>query len=104
MAFYRVAPDGIVITVRLTPKGGRDAVEGPARLSDGSEVLRIRVGAPPADDAANMALVALLAGGLRVPKSTVTIVSGRHGRLKQVKVAGDSRSLSEGIEQWSSSR
>jgi uncharacterized protein len=101
MAFYRVVPGGIAIAVRLTPKGGRDSIDGSGRLSDGSEVLQVRVRAVPAEEAANRALIAILAKSLHVAKSSVTIVSGRSARVKQVRIAGDSRLLAEGIERWS---
>jgi hypothetical protein len=101
MAVVRASADGIVIAVRLTPKGARDSLDGHARLSDGSDVLQVRVRAPPAENAANKALIVLLAKVLRVPKSSVTIVAGRSARIKRVKVVGDARSLSERIERWS---
>jgi len=44
---WSAAADGIVIAVRLTPKGGRDALDGMARLSDGQMVLKARVRAAP---------------------------------------------------------
>jgi uncharacterized protein YggU (UPF0235/DUF167 family) len=61
---YRVSPDGIVVACRLTPKGGRDAIEGVARLSDGTSVLIARMRAAPEDGRANEALRALLAAKL----------------------------------------
>jgi uncharacterized protein YggU (UPF0235/DUF167 family) len=72
------------ITVRLTPRGGRNAIEGFG--ADGR--LRVRVAAPPADGAANEAQVRLLADTLGVPASHVTIVAGASARLKLIEVAG----------------
>ena len=45
-----VADDGgIALAVRLTPKGGRDAIDGIETLADGRAVLKARVrAAPPA--------------------------------------------------------
>ena len=40
---WRAAPDGIVVACRLTPKGGRDAIDGAATLADGTRVLLVRV-------------------------------------------------------------
>ena len=40
---FAIAPDGIILAVRLTPKGGRDAIDGTETLSDGRAVLRVRV-------------------------------------------------------------
>ena len=69
--------------VRLTPRSGRDAVEG----WDG-EVLRVRVSAAPVDGGANKALVRLLAKSLRLPASRVSLVAGARSRVKVVEVAG----------------
>ena len=35
--------DGVSVAVRLTPKGGRDAIDGIETLSDGRAVLNVRV-------------------------------------------------------------
>ncbi|MEO8230267.1 MAG: DUF167 domain-containing protein [Chloroflexota bacterium] len=69
--------------VRLTPRGGVDRVDGAGE--DG--VLRVRVAAPPIDDAANRALVALLAAELGVRPSSVRIAAGFRSRRKTVAVA-----------------
>ena len=74
------------LTVRVTPRGGRDAVEGWASDAAGRPVLKLRVAAPPADGAANAAVVALLAKALKRPKSQIAIVSGETARLKGVEV------------------
>jgi uncharacterized protein YggU (UPF0235/DUF167 family) len=54
-------------------------------------VLRVRVAAPPADDAANRALVRLLAHELDVPVSAVHIVAGARGRAKILALHGVDR-------------
>ena len=71
------------ISVRLTPRGGRDAVEG----WDG-DVLRVRVAAPPVERQANEALIRLLAKTLRVPVSRVALAAGAQSRVKLVEVSG----------------
>ena len=58
---WSAVADGIVVAVRLTPKGGRDAIDGEARLSDGQTVLAARVRTPPREGEANAALVRLIA-------------------------------------------
>ncbi len=70
--------------VRLTPRGGSDRVDG---VGEGGE-LRVRVAAPPVDEAANVALVRLLARELDLPRSAVRIVSGATARRKTVAVTG----------------
>ncbi|MDB5494445.1 MAG: hypothetical protein JWP86_1782 [Phenylobacterium sp.] len=70
--------------VRVTPQGGRDAVEGWTRDDAGRPVLKVRVAAAAADGAANAAVLALLAQALKLPKSTLTLVAGHTARLKRI--------------------
>jgi len=100
MACYSCASDGLVLAVRLTPKAARDAVDGVGRLADGSEVALARVRALPAKGAANAALIDLLAKALKIPKRSVKIVGGAGARVKRIRIAGDTGSLSEKIDQW----
>jgi uncharacterized protein YggU (UPF0235/DUF167 family) len=67
--------------VRLTPRGGRDAIDGVG--DDG--VLRVRVAAPPVEGAANEALCRLLARALGVAPGDVRIVGGAGGRRKLIE-------------------
>jgi hypothetical protein len=74
--------------VRLTPKGGRDAIDG--WWTDGvGRALKARVAAPPEDGKANTALIGLLARTLDVRKSDVRIASGASSRVKTIEIAGD---------------
>lgn len=75
--------------VRLTPKGGRDAIEGWWKDSEGHAALKARVAAPPEDGKANFALIGLVARALEVRKSDVRIASGATSRLKTIEVQGD---------------
>ena len=98
MPAYRSTGQGVSFQVRLTPKGGRDAVEGWAQASDGLEHLKARVRAVPEDGKANDALIALLAAKLDVPKSAVRIASGATARLKRIEIAGGGASLIARLE------
>jgi uncharacterized protein len=71
------------IRVRLTPRGGRDAISG---VHDG--VLAVRVRAAPVDGKANAALCRLLAKAVGVPPSRVRIVRGHAAREKLVRIDG----------------
>lgn len=84
---------GLTLTVRLTPRGGRDAIEGTEQLSDGRAVIKARVRAVPEDGAANTALARLLAKSLGVSASAVSLVSGHTARIKILTVAGDAAML-----------
>jgi uncharacterized protein len=94
--------DGVTVTVRLTPKGGRDAIDGVETLADGNTVLKVRVRAAPHEGAANEALCRVLAKALGVPSSRVEIVSGATSRIKRVKIVGGAAALSAALTQASS--
>ena len=85
---WRAVPGGVELTARLTPRGGRAAVEGVGAM--GEEVfLKVRVPAPPVDGAATAALVACLAGALDLPRSAVTLVAGERARIKRLRILGE---------------
>jgi uncharacterized protein (TIGR00251 family) len=90
---WRATPDGVVIACRLTPKGGRDAIDGVATLSDGTSVLLVRVRSAPEDGKANEALCRLIAETLGVATSKARLVAGAKSRLKQVAVTGEPEAL-----------
>ena len=97
-AAWSVQPDGLTVTVRLTPKGGRDAIDGIERLSNGHAVLRVRVRAPAMEGEANAALARLLGKALGVPPSRVAIAGGVTSRIKRVKVSGNAAALGAALE------
>ncbi|KQW69244.1 hypothetical protein ASE17_12620 [Phenylobacterium sp. Root77] len=76
------------LAVRVTPKGGRDGLDGWALDPEGRPYLKVRVSAPPSDGAANAALIAFLAKALKRPKSALSIVSGETARLKMIEIDG----------------
>ena len=94
---YDADANGLRIRVRLTPRGGRDALEGIETLADGRVVLKARVRAAPEKGLANAALEALVAKALRVPKSAVSVAAGGTSRVKVVEVSGDATDLTQRI-------
>ena len=76
------------LAVRLTPRGGRDAVEGWTRDGAGRPMLKARVSAPPVDGAANAALIALIARTVGRPKGAVRLAAGAGARIKQLEIDG----------------
>jgi uncharacterized protein YggU (UPF0235/DUF167 family) len=94
------SPDVIRFAVRLTPKGGRDAIEGWGADSTGKPVLRARVAVAPEDGKANRALIALLASAFDVGKTKIRIVSGKTARVKIVEVSADSVHLTACAERF----
>ena len=104
MAAWSAAPDGVVIAVRLTPKGGRDSIDGIETMSDGRAVLKARVRAAPHEGAANDALCRLLAKSLAVPPRQVEIVGGATSRIKRMHVVGNTGALVATLEKLAAAR
>src|SRR5215472_1586337 len=96
---WAVSADGLVLTIRLTPKGGRDSIDGIMRLSDRSTVLKARVAAAPTEGEANDALVRLLARKLRVAPRDVTLVGGATSRIKRMLIRGDATAVAAALEE-----
>jgi hypothetical protein len=90
--------------VRLTPKGGRDAIDGAETLSDGHDVLKARVRAAPNEGAANEALCRLIAKAIGVPPRDVAIAAGATARVKRLTIAGDGPALVAALEKICATR
>jgi uncharacterized protein (TIGR00251 family) len=81
-------PDHLRLAVRLTPNAGRNHVEGFEDDADGRAYLKAKVTAVPEDGKANKALIALLSDVLRLPKSSISILSGDTARKKILRIEG----------------
>ena len=95
---WRAEAAGLTIVVRLTPKGGRDAIEGIEQTGDGTIALKVRVRAPPFEGEANAALVRLMAKSLHVAARQVSLVAGASARIKRLRVAGAPAALAGALE------
>jgi uncharacterized protein (TIGR00251 family) len=95
---WRFSTQGISVALRVTPRGGRDDIDGVETLANGKTVVKVRVRAIADGGEANRAVIELLAKALGVPKRQVRILSGVTSRLKQVAVDGDPRRLGETLK------
>ena len=95
----RYSSQGISLALRVTPRGGRDGIDGLERLANGRMALKVRVRAIAEGGEANRAVTELLAKALGVPKARVRMLSGTTSRLKQIAVDGDPRKLGEALRQ-----
>jgi uncharacterized protein (TIGR00251 family) len=101
---WRTSSEGISVALRVTPRGGRDDIDGIETLTDGRSVLKVRVRAIADGGEANRAVTELLAKSLHLPKARVRLLSGATSRLKQIAIDGDSAALSEALRLLTSAK
>jgi uncharacterized protein (TIGR00251 family) len=76
--------------VRVVPRASRSEVVG---LHDGA--LRVRVAAPPVEGAANQELVKFLSKRLKIPRASLTLISGANSKNKIIRVANPTSATRE---------
>src|SRR4026209_2967644 len=104
---------GVTLAFRLTPKGGRDAIDGIETMSDNRAVLKIRVRATPSEGEANAALIKLIATAVGVPSRDGSLGAGATGpiqragvsaRIKRLVVSGNGPTLVAALEKIAAPR
>ena len=79
MIRIRKTPDGVIFKVLVLPRSSKNMIAG---IHDDS--LKIKLTAPPVDNAANQMCLKFLAKSLRVSKSALEIIAGHNSRHKQI--------------------
>jgi uncharacterized protein (TIGR00251 family) len=92
--------EGVRLAVRLTPRAGRNRLDGVVAETDGRMALRVRIAAPPVEGAANKALMEFLCEALDLRKADIRIQSGETARLKILFLSGDSASIMTRLAAW----
>jgi uncharacterized protein len=101
---WRYSTEGISVALRVTPRGGRDDIDGIETLASGRTVVKVRVRAIADGGEANRAVMELMAKALGVPKGKVRILSGTTSRLKQIAVNGDPARLGEALRELTAAK
>ncbi|MGB8609447.1 DUF167 domain-containing protein [Bradyrhizobium sp.] len=94
---WRYSVQGVSVALRVTPRSGRDDIDGLETLANGRTVVKVRVRAIAGGGEANRAVTELLAKALGVPRANVRILSGTTSRLKQIAVDGDPAKLGDAL-------
>jgi uncharacterized protein (TIGR00251 family) len=81
-----VPKDAALIALRVIPNASRDEIS--SRLG---EAVKVKVQAPAEGGRANRSVIRLLANAARLPRRTITIVSGEKGRDKRLEISGLSK-------------
>ena len=90
MIQIRNHPEGIVFDVLVQPRSSKNTI-----TCHHSGALKIKLTAPPVDNAANRMCIKFLAKCLGVSKSSLEILSGHTSRSKHVLLRGGGQKLSE---------
>jgi len=101
---WRYSPTGVSVSLRVTPRGGRDDIDGIETMAGGLSVVKVRVRAIAEGGEANRAAMELLAKSLGVPKTSVRLLSGATSRLKQVAIDGDPARLGAALRVLTSAK
>ncbi len=79
MPFLQEKSNGIMLKVFTQPRSSKNMIAGLH-----ADALKIKLTAPPVDGAANKMCIEYLAKWLKVPKSSIEIVSGHRSRTKRL--------------------
>jgi len=74
---------GITFAVKVQPRARKNAITGTF-----GDALKLALTAPPIEGRANEAVIDFLADFFDIPRSSITIASGKTSRLKVVHVNG----------------
>jgi uncharacterized protein (TIGR00251 family) len=101
---WRYSTQGISVALRVTPRGGRDDIDGLETLANGRTVVKVRVRAIAEGGEANRAVTELMAKALGVSKRDVRLISGSTSRLKQIAVDGDPQRLGDALRELTAAK
>ena len=90
MISIRKNSQGVVFKVLVQPRSSQNMLVGLH-----NDALKVKLTAPPVNNAANRMSIKFLAKALGVPKSSLEIVSGHTNRNKQVLLHSDRADISE---------
>ena len=89
MVLFKEDTEGITFKVFIQSRSSKNTIVGLH-----GDTIKIKLTAPPVDNAANKMCVQYLAKQLKVPKSSIEIISGHSSRTKllRVRYMGDQKS------------
>jgi uncharacterized protein (TIGR00251 family) len=90
MLFIQESPEGLIFKIFVQPRSSKNAIAGLY-----GDAIKIRLTAPPVDNAANEMCVRYLSKCLGIPKSAIEIASGHTGRNKQILLRYRNKKVSE---------
>ncbi len=80
---FHESDDAVMFAVKIHPRAKKNAIAGAV-----GDALKLSLTAPPVDGRANEACIEFLAKLLNLPRSSVSIASGRTGGRKLIRIIG----------------
>ena len=74
---------GCIVSLKVIPRSSKNQIVGEEQGS-----LKIKLRAPPVEGAANEALLKFLAKIFKIPKNSLSLMSGHQSKHKKVKIQG----------------
>jgi uncharacterized protein (TIGR00251 family) len=93
MVLFKEDAHGITFKVFIQPRSSKNTIVGLH-----GDAVKIKLTAPPVDNAANKMCIQYLARRLKVPKSSIEVVSGHSSRTKLLRLRYMSSQKSAGAE------
>lgn len=81
MSWYQQKSEVLILKLYIQPGAKHDEIVGIIQ-----DELKIKLASPPIDGLANTSLIKLLSKRLKIPKSTITIISGEKSRHKLLEI------------------
>ena len=81
---HKRTKNGIALEIKVEPRSSKKCIAG---IMD-SHIVKVKLTAPPVDDAANEQLIEVIAEGLRIKKSQIKIIRGHTSKRKVVEITG----------------
>ena len=97
---FAAVTGGVGVRVLLTPKASKNCIDGLVPDAGGGMALKAGVTAPPEGGKANTALVRMLAKAWRLPKTSISVKSGKGSRRKTLVIEGDTKRLLAWLRSW----
>jgi len=76
-----IKDDNFILNIYVQPKASQNKT-----LGIYNNAFKIKIKAPPVDGASNKECIKFLSKALKIPKSSVTILSGQSGRNKKLAI------------------
>jgi len=80
---FKRTKDGIVIEIKVEPRSSKRRISG---IMD--NILKVKLTAPPVDNAANEQLIEIISEETGVKKSSIRIIKGHSSKNKVIEIRG----------------